>query len=56
MVLVKNLKFVNVSFYAKYTQKKNLVTFLVKKQAFLDNLNLDVKRRQNWHFCTGDSP
>ena len=29
---------------------------LVRKQAFLDNMNLDLKRRQNWHFCKGDSP
>ena len=24
---------------------------LVRKQAFLDNINMDLKRRQNWHFC-----
>ena len=29
---------------------------LVRKQAFLDNINVDLKRRQNWHFCKGDSP
>ena len=23
---------------------------------FLDNINMDFKRRQNWHFCKGDSP
>ena len=33
MVLVKNWKFfVNVSFYAKYTQKKYLVTFSLEKK------------------------
>ena len=26
---------------------------LVRKQAFLDNINMDLKRRQNWHFCNG---
>ena len=26
------------------------------KQVFLDNINVDLKRRQNWHFCKGDSP
>ena len=29
---------------------------LVRKQAFLDNINMDLKRRQNWYFCKGDSP
>ena len=33
----------NFSFHAKYTQKKYLVTFLVRKQAFLDNINMDLK-------------
>ena len=26
---------------------------LDRKQAFLDNINMDLKRRQNWHFCKG---
>ena len=26
---------------------------LFRKEAFLDNLNMDLKRRQNWHFCKG---
>ena len=29
---------------------------LVRKQAFLDNMNLDLKNPQNWHFCKGVSP
>ena len=29
---------------------------LVTKQAFLGNINMYLKRRQNWHFCKGDSP
>ena len=29
---------------------------LFRKQAFLDNINMDLKRRQNWHFCKGVSP
>ena len=41
-----------------------LLTFFVKvfgdvpvrKQAFLDTINMDLKRRQNWHFCKGDGP
>ena len=48
--------FVNVSFYAKYAQRKVFGDVLVRKQAFLENVNMDLKRRQNWHFCKGDSP
>ena len=29
---------------------------LVKKQACLDNRNMDFKKRQPWHFFKGDSP
>ena len=29
---------------------------LVRKQAFVDNINMDLKRRRNWHFYKGDSP
>ena len=36
--------FVNVLFYAKYTAKKCLVTFWLKKQACLDNRNTDFKK------------
>ena len=39
--------FVNNSFYAKYTQRKAFNKALVRKQAFLDNINMDLKRRQN---------
>ena len=31
-------------FYAKYTTKKRLVTFSLKKQAGLDNRNMDFKK------------
>ena len=34
MVLVQNLKFVNVSFYAKRTEKKYLVTFSLENKPF----------------------
>ena len=46
----------NVSFYTKYTQEKVFGDVLVRKQAFLDNINMDLKRGQNWHFCKADSP
>ena len=39
--------FVNNSFYAKYTQRKVFAKVLVRKQALLDNTNMDLKRRQN---------
>ena len=39
--------FVNNSFYAKYTQRKVFAEVLVRKQAFLDNTNMDLKRIQN---------
>ena len=39
--------FVNNSSYAKYTQRKVFAEVLVRKQVFLDNINMDLKRRQN---------
>ena len=39
--------FVNNSFYAKYTQTKVFAEDVVRKEAFLDNINMDLKRRQN---------
>ena len=37
--------FVNNSFYAKYTQRKVFAEILVRKQACLDNINMDLKKR-----------
>ena len=56
MVLVKNLKFCDRFVLCKIHPEKVLGDFFVRKQAFLDNINMDLKRRQNWHFCKGDSP
>ena len=36
--------------------KKLFGDVLVSKQAFLHNINMDLKRTQNWHFFKGDSP
>ena len=48
MDLIKKIgNFVNNSFYATYTQGKVFAEVLVRKQAFLDNTNMDLKRRQN---------
>ena len=56
MVLVKNLKFCERFVLCKIHPKKVLNYVLVRRQAFLDSLNMDFKRRQNWHFYKRDSP
>ena len=56
MVLVKNLIFCERFVLCKIHPEKVFGDVLVRKQAFLENLNMDLKRRQNWHFCKGDSP
>ena len=56
MVLVKNLKFCERFVLCKIQPEKVFGDVLVRKQAFLDNINMDLKRRQNWHVCKGDSP
>ena len=55
MVLIKNWKFCERLVLCKIHQEKVFGDVLVRKQAFLDNKNMDLKRRQNWHFCKGDS-
>ena len=56
MVLLKNCKFCDRFVLCKIHPEKVFGDVLVRKQAFLDNINMDLKRRQNWHFCKGDSP
>ena len=56
MVLVKNLKFCERFVLCKIHPEKVCGGVLVRKHAFLDNKNIHLKRRQNWHFCKGDSP
>ena len=56
MLLVKNLKFCLRFVLCKIHRENVFGEVLVRKQAFLDNINMDLKRRQNWHFCKGDSP
>ena len=51
MVLVKNLKFCKRFVLCKIHREKVFGDVLLRKQAFLDNINVDIKRRQNWHFC-----
>ena len=56
MVLVKNWKFCERFVLCKIKPKKVFGDVLVRKQAFLENVNMDLKGRQNRHFCKGDSP
>ena len=56
MVLVKNLKFCEHFVLCKKHPEKVFGDVFVRKQAFLDNINMDLKRRQNWHFYKRDSP
>ena len=39
----------------KINPEKVFGDVLIRKQAFLDNINMDLKCRQNWKFCKGDS-
>ena len=56
MVLVKSLKFCERFVLCKIHPEKVFGDVLVRKQAFLDNINMALKKRPNWHFCKGDSP
>ena len=56
MVLVKNFKFCERFVVCKIHPEKVFADVLVRKQAFLGNIIMDLTRRQNWHFCKGDSP
>ena len=56
MVLVETLKFFERFDLYKIHPEKVFGDVLVSKQAFLDNINMDLKTRQNWHFCKGYSP
>ena len=51
MVFVENLKFCEHFVLCKIKPEKVFGDVIVRKQAFLDNINMDLKRRQNWHFC-----
>ena len=47
MVLVKNWKFFERFVLCKINPEKVFGDVLVRKQAFLDNVSMDLKRRQN---------
>ena len=56
MVLVKNWKFCERFVLCKIHAEKVVDEVLVRKQAFLENINMDLKGRQNWNLSKGDSP
>ena len=56
MVLFQNWKFCERFVLWKIQPEKVFADVLVRKEAFLENINMDLKGRQNWHFCKGDSP
>ena len=39
-----------------HPEKTYLVTFSLENKGFLDNINMNLKRRQNWNFYKGNSP
>ena len=53
MVLVKKLKFCERFVLCKIHPEKVFGDVLVRKQAFLDNINMDLKRRQIGIFAKG---
>ena len=53
MVLFKNLKFCERFVLCKLHPEKVFGDVLVRKQAFLDNINMDLKRREIGIFAKG---
>ena len=53
MVLVKNLKFCERFVLCKIHPKKVCGDVLVRKQAFLDNINMDLKKGKIGIFAKG---
>ena len=53
MVLVKNLKFCYPFVLYKIHREKVFADVLVRKQAFLDNKNMDFKKRESGIFPKG---
>ena len=54
MVLEKNWKFCERFVLCKIDPEKVFGDVLLRKQAFLDYINMDLKRKRNSHFCKGD--
>ena len=56
MVLLKKFKILLTFCFMLNTPRKVFGAVLVRKQAFLDDINMDLKRTQNSHFSKGNSP
>ena len=53
MVFVKNLKSCERFVSCKIHPEKVFRDVFVRKQAFLDNIDMDLQRRQNWPIAKG---
>ena len=53
MVLVKDLRCCQFLFLYKILREKLFGYIFVKQQAFLDNGNMDLRKKQNSHFSKG---
>ena len=53
MVLVEDLRFCQFLVLYKIHEEKLVGYIFVKRQAFLDNGNMDVRKQQNSHFSKG---
>ena len=53
MVLVKNFKFSSRFVLCKKHPEKVFGDVLATNEAFVENINMDLKTRQNWHFAKG---
>ena len=56
MVLLKNLKFFERFVLCKVHPENVFGDVVVRKQAFLNNIKMDLKTGQNWTLCERDSP
>ena len=54
MVLVKNRKFCERFVLCKIHPEKVVGDVLVRELAFVENTNMHLRRRQNWHLSKGD--
>ena len=56
MVLVKCLRFCQLFVLWKIQREKVFGDVLLRKQGFLDNRNMDLRKPENWNFSKGVSP
>ena len=56
MICVKSWPFFHVFILSKIGQEKVFYNILDRKNAFVDYINIKLKKSKNWHFCKGVSP